>query len=332
MPLPSIFRIPRPKTFLYLMSLRTGTELVTLSLLLNKVSGLYGILALLTGFHLSPLQLSMYIYSLAALALLCYLAPHIRQQSPLQCLALAWFYIFDSLINATYTALFGLSWFAVLAAHVSDSDAPASDLVPGGSTVNDTAGFTSPKYNVSKVDVIATPAAGVTTGQDAVAFGTPASATISSTLGSAVFQSGSITSISVISALWAVRLYFVLIVLAYARGVLRQHILATGSAFQPLHTGSDSAELAENPFRNGRVEGVGWQGRLGRAMVAVGRGYWFGKDDSDEWVRGVGGKFGGGGRKLDGTAQRTGVGERERRARSGTGPPPLRVAALQEVR
>ena len=81
------------QSFLYVMSLQTGASLITLSLLLNKVSGLYGLLAILTGFHLSPFQLSMYIYSLLALALAAFLAPHIRKQTPLQSLALAWFYV-----------------------------------------------------------------------------------------------------------------------------------------------------------------------------------------------------------------------------------------------
>ena len=76
------------------MSLSTGASLITLSLLLNKVSGLYGLLALLTGYHLSPIQLSMYIYSLFALVLTALLVPHIRTQSPLHCLALKMTYGF----------------------------------------------------------------------------------------------------------------------------------------------------------------------------------------------------------------------------------------------
>jgi hypothetical protein len=96
------------QTFLYIMSLQTGATLITLSLLLNKVSGLYGLLVLVTGFHLSPFQLSMYIYSLVAFVLTAFLAPHIQKQSPLQCLALAWFYLIDSVINAAYTVFFAV--------------------------------------------------------------------------------------------------------------------------------------------------------------------------------------------------------------------------------
>ncbi|KAJ9627810.1 hypothetical protein H2203_003028 [Taxawa tesnikishii (nom. ined.)] len=324
MPLPSIFRIPRPKTFLYLISLRTATELITLTLLINKISGLYGLLALLTGYHLSPLQLSMYIYSMLLFGLLCYLMPHIRLQSPLQCLALAWIYILDSLINAAYTALFGVSWFIILAQHLHDTDTrPGSGPIPGGKTMNDTAGFVDPAAgtNISHVDVVATPAAGSIAGQDAVAVGKSGpngGGSSSNDLSNAVFQSGSIASITVISALWAVRIYFALVVMAYARGVLRQHILNTSSS---TYSTESTSALAENPFREGREEGEGWRGKLGRAMTRLGRSYWLGKDDNDEWVRGTGAKFSRSGIRVP----EPGVGERERRARSGTGPPPLKM-------
>lgn len=309
------------QTFLYLISLKTATELITLTLLINKVSGFYGILALLTGYHLSPLQLSMYFYSLLVLVLVCYLAPHIKRQSPLQCLALAWIYLLDSLINAAYTALFGASWFILLARHLGDSDTPADSSAPGGKMMNDTAGFTTPEADVTHVDVVATPAAGALPGQDAVAVGISGDA---STLGNAVFQSGSFASISVIAALWTVRIYFCLIVMAYARGVLRQHILMTST---DSYGAESSTEMAENPFREGREEGEGWKGKLGRVMVRVGRGYWLGKESVDEeWIRGAGDRF----KRLAIQVPPPGVGERERRARSGTGPPPVKKAKQED--
>ncbi|KAF2838873.1 DUF1753-domain-containing protein [Patellaria atrata CBS 101060] len=301
----SIFEIPKPKTFLYLMSLRTGTELITLTVLINKISGFYGILALFTGFHLSWLQLSMYIYSILAVVLTAYLAPHIRKASPLQCLALAWFYTIDSIINAIFTAVFGVAWFVILAQHAGERDP-----TPGGKTIDDTAGFTSPKYNVSKVDVVATPADATVPAQDAVAIGSGGPAGI----GNAVFQSGSMMSITVISALWCLRVYFIFVMMAYARLVLRQHITQTAASNYQLHTGSTSESVAENPFAEDKEEGKGWQGNLGRAMVNVGKKYWLGNDEDGEWMRNVGGRF----RK---STEPVGVLERERRRRSGTGPP-----------
>jgi inositol phosphorylceramide synthase regulatory subunit len=303
------------------MSLSTGASLITLSLLLNKVSGLYGLLALLTGYHLSPIQLSMYIYSLFALVLTALLAPHIRTQSPLHCLTLAWFYVLDSAINLTYTALFGISWFLVLAQH----NAGHRTASGAAGTISDISGFTSPQHNVSHVDIIASPAAGVSHGQDAVAAGRPASAPAGTTgngsMRHAVLTPESMNSLGVIISLWTIRLYFCLIMLAYARFVLRQHIAASGAKMTSYTTASPSSHLAENPFSKSKPEGQGWRGKLGRAMVAMGRSYWLGSDEDDiSWMSGMGRKF----RKSEDVLAKVetqGPLERERRRRSGTGPP-----------
>ena len=304
------------------MSLRTGTELITLSLLLNKISGLYGLLALLTGLHLSPLQLSMYIYSLLALSLTAILAPHIRTQSPFQCLALAAFYVLDSVINAAYTAAFAITWFLVISQHHSDA---AGNKAPGagGETIDDTAGFTSPKYNVSHVDVAVAPDQGVSAGQDAVAIGQPGFTTSAPgpSLSHGFLQPESMSSVVVICWLWAVRVYFILVVLSYARLVLRQHIAITSRANTALHTGSKSTAYLENPFAQHLPEGKGWRGRLGRAMMRVGKGYWLSSEEGDDaWMNVEAARF----RRKEAQVEAgaPGVVERERRRRSGTGPPP----------
>jgi inositol phosphorylceramide synthase regulatory subunit len=315
------------------MSLSTGASLITLSLLLNKVSGLYGVLALLTGYHLSPIQLSMYIYSCFALVLTALLAPHIRTQSPLHCLALAWFYVLDSAINLAYTALFGITWFLVLAQHhggttASSSSGPAT----AGDTISDTSGFTSPHHNVSHVDVIASPAADV----DGVLSGTPANAPAGATgngsLRHAVLAPESMNSLGVIISLWTIRLYFCVIMLAYARFVLRQHIAASGSKISSTSytAASSSANLAENPFSETKTEGQGGKGKLGRVMVSIGRSYWLGSDEDDlSWMSGMARKF----RRSEdvlANVEAPGPLERERRRRSGTGPPVPAETLLQQ--
>ncbi|KAL8826664.1 MAG: hypothetical protein Q9191_003663 [Dirinaria sp. TL-2023a] len=323
MALSSLLRLPRPHTFLYLMSLRTGTELITLSLLLNKISGFYGLLALLTGFYLSPFQLSMYIYSLIVLCVIAYLAPHIRSQSAFHCVALAWVYMIDSIINAAYTAVFGVTWFLLVSQHLSDNkggEAPG----PGGSTVGDTAGFTNPTYdNISHVDVSPQPNGGITgSGQEAVTVaksGEMASTGTGPSLGHGVLQSGSISSLVVIYALWAIRIYFVLVVLSYARYVLRQHIVVLSRHNSVLQTGSKSQTNPANPFSPHLNDGKGWKGKLGRVMVSIGKSYWLGGEDGEdhEWMA-----IGQERLKRRNETEAPGVVERERRRRSGTGPPP----------
>ncbi|KAI5291780.1 hypothetical protein KEM54_000016 [Ascosphaera aggregata] len=224
------FRIPRPASFLYILSLQTGASLIVLSLLLNKVSGLYGILAILTGYHISLFQLSMYIYSLLALSLTAFLSPYIRTQAPLQCLALAWFYVVDSLINTAYTLAFGASWFLVVSQHhlaAASGEAARgspSSLAPGSGMLDDTAGFTSPKYNVSRVivgiganDVSASPQnTDAPAGMDLSAPGVP-------TVANGIRQPEGFQSILIIVALLAVRVYFSCVMLAFARQCIHQY-------------------------------------------------------------------------------------------------------------
>jgi hypothetical protein len=294
------------------MSLRTGAEIITFLQVINKVSGLYGLLALLTGASIDGWQLSMYLYSTIALFATVYLYKHIRLQSPFESVLLAHLYALDSVINALYTAFFGIAWFVTLAAHPDEN----AGLSPG---LKDNAGFTSPKYNVTQVDVVAGPTEGIAPGQNAVAIGAPA-ADGGAGLGNAVFQSGSIMSISLISGFWALRVYFVFIMLAFARQCLRQHIAANASSaawYNSNNMQTSALDLAENPFAEGKEEGNGWKGKLGRVMLSGAPKYWLGAEEGENWMREAGGKF----RKTTQLEQPLGFSERERRRRSGTGPP-----------
>jgi len=303
------------------MSLRTGTTLITLLNTINKVSGLYGILALLTGFSLSSLQLSMYLYSLIALALLVYLSPHIRQASPLQNLLLAYFYLLDSVINMLYTAFFSLAWFTVL------SSPSAAGNVPGGSTIDSSSGFTSPEHNVSHVDV--SPGTGAVVGHNDAKSTSTNGGQGQGHVTTTFLQPGTMASVSVILGLWAIRVYFILIVFAYARLCVRQAVAtqsATGLTQLAAPSTSDGNELAENPFSASKELGAGWRGRLGRTLTSFGSRFWLGKEEEGEWVRMELGDRGGKkrGRKQgqggDGVEAGTGTNERERRRRAGTGP------------
>lgn len=207
------------------MSLRTGTQLILLTLIINKVSGFYGLLALLTGVHLSPLQLSMYIYSLLALAISVHLSPHIRLHSPLQCLALAYFYALDSLINAAYTAAFAVGWFMVLA------DDENSSKAPGGSTMSDTAGFNDPLLpNVSWVEIAPSGQAPgavsiVVTDGNSTDTATAAEIIAESGMIDFILHSSGLASLVIIGTLLAIRLYFIIVIFSFARQVLRSHML-----------------------------------------------------------------------------------------------------------
>jgi inositol phosphorylceramide synthase regulatory subunit len=223
----------------------------------------------------------------------------------------------DTLVNSVYTTLFGLGWFLVLARELGQP--PVSfegDVnVPGAGTIDETSGFTSPEVNATKVDVVAHPAPGILDGQKAIAYGSQYG-----NLGVAVFQSGSMASLTVLGLLWIARTYFCILIMSHSRSMLRGYVASTSTEYSH----ADDPNLAENPFRVGREEGAGWRGKLGRFMLRFPtKRYWLGKDeDEDEWVRATSGRFESGrGNGLRIKVPENGVGERERRARSGTGPP-----------
>ena len=183
--------------------------------------------------------------------------------------------------------------------------------------IEDTAGFTNPKYNVSGVDVIVKPAGGATAGQDAVAYGTAAGAASSAAspnLGHGMGIEESVPSLVVVVVLTLVRIYFILIMMAWARQVVRQSVFSASTS--KLHQHSDGAvdPKAENPFAKGKPQGQGWRGRLGRLMVDTGEDYWLGGQPDQEWVNGLDGRFRTRGKGSQATAR-----EREKRAENGAG-------------
>lgn len=200
------------------MSLQTGTEMITLALLINKVTGLYGLLAILTGFALDAVQLSMYLYSVAVLVALAFLLPYVRRQTPLPNLALAWLYLLDTALNAAYTVFFAVAWFA-------------------GSGGNPTG--------------------------DAAELARDTSA-----------------SMVLIVAFTLVRGYLMLVVMSFARQVMRRYVAG-------LYVDGEDKGRAARPFAVGSPEGEGCRGNLGRALVYVGEEYWIGaRDDDEEWAAG----------------------------------------------
>lgn len=331
--LPHWLRIPRPQTFFFLMSLRTGVEMISLTMLFNKVTGIFGLLAIFTGFKLDATQLSMYLYSVAALILVVCLIPHIRKQSPMECLALAWFYTLDTIINTTCIAAFGVTWFMTISASSSYTQGGVPSGAPGSGTMNDTAGLTSPKYNVSEVDIVPSLAAGTTSGQDTVAIWAAAAtkvATESTSLQHGIGLAESVPSLVIIVVLTMIRIYFILIMMAYARQMICQYLKMSSGSRQHLHMDGSLDVALESPFTSDLPEGHGWKGNLGRMMVWGGNDYFLGCTVDDDWEKGLSRRFEQQIPVL--LSDPRGTFERERRARSGTGPPaPLREVTKVEV-
>jgi len=218
------------------------------------------------------------------------------------------------------------------------------DKAPGSDMIKDTGGFADPKHNVSSVDVVAAPNTdGAVPGQGAVVNAKPADAPHVGAESSGILDNQSMNSIGVIVALWTIRAYFCLVMLSWARFVVRQHIAVV--SVRSGQYSNASKGLADDPFAESKPEGQGWKGKLGRFMIALGRTYFLGADgdsDDENWVQSVGRKFGShkhvAGHEVDAAATGNGIAlqkvtgnvgpaERERRRRSGTGPPLPEVQA-----
>jgi len=235
------------QTFLGLVSLQTGTEVVSFALLLNKAISFYGILAVVTGYSLSALQLSMFLYSLLVALALAFLIRHVRKQSPLENLALAWLYVVDTVINAAYTTAFAVNWF--LATFHDPEGTAGAGSGPGGGD--------QPRRRDD--------------GDYAAQSGAPDTP----------------MSIVLIVAFTLVRLYFCLVVMSHARMVLLSHSEAAAAADGDIQKASSPL-----PFALGTPLGDGFKGKLGRALTAVGKGYWLGPStQNDEWAEAVQASF-----------------------------------------
>lgn len=241
------------------MSLQTGTEIITLALLLNKITGIYGLIAVLTGYALSALQLSMYLYSVLCVAALAFLMPHIRKQTPFHNLALAWLYLLDTAINAAYTTSFAVAWYL--------------------------AGFHDPEGTAGKDASPNTPGVGGgNNGTYAGGAGSPREEDLQA-------RETAVSMVTIV-ALTLVRAYFAVVVAGHARAVLLR--FAEGRPVQEARVGVGGAAQkgrVGNPFAEGTAEGDGWRGGLGRVMVSVGEGYWLGSREDEEWTRDVSSKF-----------------------------------------
>lgn len=192
------------------MSLKTGVELICIFTVFNKASGLYGLLALITGAPISGWQMSMYLYSIIAAIAFAYSLRHIKagSSSAFEIVAFAWLCIFDTLINFGFTALFATTWFLVLSQQTDSTT---------GAAMNETAGFTNPTNTVASVDVLPT----LDSKGNPVTALAGTSASSPPGLGGSVLHPEQYPSIFALAAILFIKLYFILVVLSYARQMVR---------------------------------------------------------------------------------------------------------------
>lgn len=166
--------------------------------------------------------------------------PHIRRQTPFECLVLAWLYIIDTVVNSAYTAAFGLEWYFKNTA-VDSSESMAKSL---------------PSAVAEGMESLRREAAG-----------------------GKVSPQDTALSMVLIVGLTLIRVYFSVVVMAFARQVLQKYM-------QLMILEGPGVDENDGPFALDLPDGDGRRGRLGRLMVSFGRGYWLDLADTTGWARG----------------------------------------------
>jgi len=98
-------------SFLGLLDLKTGVTVALLFALLNKVAGVYGLIAVLTGAVGSFAQLSLYIYSVVALIALGWGLRVVKEEDPKKTLYFAHLFFADHIFSTSWTVFFAIVWW-----------------------------------------------------------------------------------------------------------------------------------------------------------------------------------------------------------------------------
>jgi len=96
-------------TFVGLMDIKTGVNIAILFALLNKVAGVYGLIAVFTGGTLA--QLSLYLYSVGALVVLTWGLRAVAEEDPRRTFYFAHLFSADHLLSTVWTVFFGVVWW-----------------------------------------------------------------------------------------------------------------------------------------------------------------------------------------------------------------------------
>ncbi|KAJ6569426.1 Inositolphosphorylceramide synthase subunit Kei1-domain-containing protein [Mycena capillaripes] len=105
------FRLWPFDSFLGVLDLKTGVTIALLFAVLNKVAGVYGLIAVLTGAGGSFAQLSLYIYSVLGLVGLGWGLQVVKAEDARKTLYLAHLFCADYILSTSWTAYFAVKWW-----------------------------------------------------------------------------------------------------------------------------------------------------------------------------------------------------------------------------
>ncbi|KAL1700204.1 Inositolphosphorylceramide synthase subunit Kei1-domain-containing protein [Schizophyllum commune] len=98
-------------SFLGVLDLKTGVIVALLFALLNKVAGVYGLIAALTGAGGSFAQISLYLYSTLALVAIALGLKAVKREDAKQTLYFAHFFFFDHALSTAWVIWFAIVWW-----------------------------------------------------------------------------------------------------------------------------------------------------------------------------------------------------------------------------
>ncbi|KAK7687812.1 hypothetical protein QCA50_009031 [Cerrena zonata] len=105
------WRLRPLSSFLGFLDLKTGVTCALLFALLNKVAGVYGLIAVLTGAGGSAAQLSLYFYSVLGLIALAWGLRATTQEDPRHTLYFAHVFFADHVISTAWLVFFAVVWW-----------------------------------------------------------------------------------------------------------------------------------------------------------------------------------------------------------------------------
>ncbi|CAL1715245.1 unnamed protein product [Somion occarium] len=105
------WRLRPLSSFLGFLDIKLGVTIALLFALLNKVAGVYGLIAVLTGAGGSAAQLSLYIYSVIGLIALAWGLRAITHEDPKHTLYFAHVFFADHVLSTAWTVFFAVLWW-----------------------------------------------------------------------------------------------------------------------------------------------------------------------------------------------------------------------------
>ncbi|KAI0766695.1 DUF1753-domain-containing protein [Trametes elegans] len=105
------WRLRPLSSFLGFLDIKTGVTIALLFALLNKVAGVYGLVAVLTGAGGSAAQLTLYLYSVLGLVALTWGLKAILHEDPKHTLYFAHLFFADHILSTAWLVFFGVLWW-----------------------------------------------------------------------------------------------------------------------------------------------------------------------------------------------------------------------------